>query len=127
MTRIAVIVALLVAGPVSADELAVTTEDTAPPFAMWGTEGTAFFDWSQIKKCAAQVQAPVDVNAPGMNNMLSRQYREFENKFRTIQECRMMLSAHHAGWTDAAPDKEDPFPPEPMTRDGDLGFWNHKP
>lgn len=77
------------------------------------------FNWPEIKKCATDAIPKPKLQADGGNSMLSPEWQEYEENFRRITFCRQTLAARHDGWA-AATDQPDPYPPEPMSRDGDF-------
>lgn len=86
-------------------------ESHVPPVATFsGIHAT--FDWPQIKECA-------DRPLPGLPKDVGY-LREMENILQTINSCRIMLFAHHAGIVETDPNRDDPIGVVPAIRDDDT-------
>lgn len=116
------IVASLIAGAMMTMPIAAKSQTL-----MWNDATYTHFDWPSIKETAKH-PLPGLPNNP-TRNMLSPEYKMMEREYQVIVLCRQMLAARQAGWNDAIPGQENPYPPEPMMRPDDMKipFVSQKP
>lgn len=86
------------------------------------------FYWPEIIRCASLPLPGFKDGEPGMDNMLSWQWKTMQSKFSNIQLCRQLLAAYSAGFS-AATAGAEALPEVPMSRPDDMKvfcrFENH--
>jgi hypothetical protein len=87
---------------------------------MMASPDSVQFNWPAIQQCAARPIPAPKPQADGGYSMLSPEWKEYEFAYQTITLCRNLLAARHAGWQEAAPNVDDPLPPELMMRPDDM-------
>jgi hypothetical protein len=121
MIRLALVAAaiLVASGVAWADDL-----PKAPPMKpiysfSFSDSGPPVYDWPAIEKCASLPLPGIKDGDPGMNNMLSWQWKTMENKFRQINICRSLMAARRAGYEQAKSGEPEPAV-IPMMRPDDM-------